>query len=338
MARGFSKSRQTGADYWPGFVDALTSLLLIIIFLLAVFMLAQYFLGQAIMGRDEALSRLNSQIAELSDLLALEQQSNLNLRDELAQIQASLSQTTQALAEAEARASAAEGQLGSVGTTLEEEREISVAAQNQAAILNQQIAALRQQLAALQAALDASEARDDESQAVIADLGKRLNAALAQKVQELARYRSEFFGRLREVLSNRSGVEVVGDRFVFQSEILFDSASAEVNTSGRQELRKLAAALLDIARQIPEEINWILRIDGHTDVVPINSPDFPSNWELSAARAISVVNVLESEGVPGKRLVAAGFGEFQPLDPAETAAAYRRNRRNRRIELKLTEK
>ena len=335
MARGFSKSRQVGADYWPGFVDALTSLLLIIIFLLAVFMLAQYFLGQAIMGRDEALSRLNSQIAELSDLLALEQQNNLNLREELAQLQASLSQTTQALAEAEARAGAAEGQLGSASASLEEEREISAAAQNQAALLNQQIAALRQQLASLQAALDASEARDKENEAVIADLGKRLNAALAQKVQELARYRSEFFGRLREVLSNRSGVEVVGDRFVFQSEILFDSASAEVNASGRQELRKLAAALLDISRQIPEEINWILRIDGHTDVVPINSPEFPSNWELSAARAISVVNFLRTQGVPGNRLVAAGFGEFQPLDSGDTPEAYRRNRR---IELKLTEK
>ena len=278
---------------------------------------------------------MNSQIAELSDLLALEEQSNLTLRDELTQLQASLSQTTQALVEAKARASAAEGELGSVGASLDKERELSVAAQNQAALLNQQIMALRRQLAALQAALDASDARDEESRSVIANLGKRLNAALAQKVQELARYRSEFFARLREVLSNRSGVEIVGDRFVFQSEILFDSASAEVNTSGQQELHKLATALLDISQQIPEEINWILRIDGHTDAIPINSAEFPSNWELSAARAISVVNFLQTQGVPGKRLVAAGFGEHQPLNPETTTAT---NRRNRRIELKLTEK
>jgi len=316
-------------------VDALSSLLLVIIFLLAVFMLAQFFLGQAITGRDEALRRLNAQIAELGDLLALEKRSNVNLRENLNQLQATLSQTTKELADAKARASDAENRLGTAGISLEDERKISSAAQNQALLLNKQVAALRQQMAAIQAALDASEARDTESQAVIADLGKRLNAALAQKVQELARYRSEFFGRLREVLSNRSGVEVVGDRFVFQSEILFDSGSADLNASGRQELRKLAAALLQIAAQIPPEINWVLRVDGHTDAQPIHTEQFPSNWELSAARAISVVNFLQAQHVPGDRLVAAGFGEYQPLDPRRTPEAFRRNRR---IELKLTEK
>ncbi len=316
-------------------MDALSSLLLVIIFLLAVFMLAQFFLGQAITGRDEALRRLNSQIAELGDLLALEQQANLDLSENLDQLQATLNQKSQALAEAEARALDAENRLGNTGASLEEEREISTTAQNQALLLNNQVAALRQQMAAIQAALEASEARDAESEAVIADLGKRLNAALAQKVQELARYRSEFFGRLREVLSNRSGVEVVGDRFIFQSEILFDSGAADLNASGRTELRKLAAALLDISRQIPAEINWVLRVDGHTDAQPINTVQFPSNWELSAARAISVVNFLQAQSVPGNRLVAAGFGQYQPLDPRRTAEAFRRNRR---IELKLTEK
>ncbi len=335
MARSSRRLRYSAADYWPGFVDALSTLLLVIIFLLAVFMLAQFFLGQAITGRDEALRRLNNQIAELSDLLALERQSNVSLRENLAQLEASLARTTQALSEAEARAAEAEGRLSALGSSLDEEKEVSAAARSQAALLNQQVAALRQQLAALQAALEASEARDRDQQAVIADLGKRLNAALAQKVQELARYRSEFFGRLRDVLSNRAGIEVVGDRFVFQSEILFDSGSAELNASGRQELRKLAAALLDISRQIPEEINWILRVDGHTDVQPIHTAQFPSNWELSSARAISVVNFLQAQGVPGNRLVAAGFGEYQPLDPGNTPGAWRRNRR---IELKLTEK
>ena len=334
-ARSSLRSRQASADHWPGFVDALSSLLLVIIFLLSVFMLAQFFLGQAISGRDEALRRLNAQIVELSDLLALETQTNLDLSENLNQLQATLSQTAHALAEAEARAQDAENRLGTAGTSLEDEKIISSAAQNQALLLNTQIAALRQQMAAIQLALNASEARDAESEAVIADLGKRLNAALAQKVQELSLYRSEFFGRLREVLSNRSGVEVVGDRFIFQSEILFNSGAADLNTSGRLELRKLAAALLEISSQIPSEINWVLRVDGHTDAQPINTAQFPSNWELSAARAISVVNFLHAQSVPGDRLVAAGFGEYQPLDPRRTADAFRRNRR---IELKLTEK
>lgn len=335
MARSATRARGGNADYWPGFVDALSALLLVIIFLLSVFMLAQFFLGQAIMGRDEALARMNAQIAELSEMLALETQGNQDLRQQLEHLEASLSQTARTLAEAQERAGTAEARLQNMGQSLEDEQEISVVAQNQAALLNQQIAAMRQQLAALQAALEASESRDEESQTVIVDLGKRLNAALAQKVQELSRYRSEFFGRLREVLSNRSGVEIVGDRFVFQSEILFNTGFAELNVSGRLELRKLAVALLDISRQIPQELNWVLRVDGHTDVQPINSPEFPSNWELSSARAISVVTFLQAEGVPGNRLVAAGFGQYQPLDPRKTFDAYTRNRR---IELKLTER
>ena len=335
MARQFSKSQRASADYWPGFVDALSTLLLVIIFLLSVFMLAQFFLGQALSGRDEALIRLNAQVAELGDMLALERQTNLNIRQNLEQLQASLGQTQQALTEAEGRALAAENRLTSMGGSLEEEQELSKTAQNQATLLNQQVNALRQQLAALQAQLEASEARDEEQQVVITDLGKRLNAALAQKVQELSRYRSEFFGRLREILSNRSGVEVVGDRFVFQSEILFDSGQAELNVMGRQELRKLAVALMDIGRQIPAELNWVLRVDGHTDDIPIATAQFPSNWHLSADRAISVVNFLISQGVPGNRLIAAGFGEHHPLDLSGTQAA---NQRNRRIELKLTER
>lgn len=330
-----ARTRNNTADYWPGFVDALSTLLLVIIFLLAVFMLAQFFLSQAITGRDEALERLNAQVAELSDMLALERQSNLTLRQNLEQMQATLTTTQAALSEAEADAAAAQDGLASMGGTLDEERDLSARARDEARLLNQQVNALRQQLAALQAALDASEARDKEQQAVIANLDRRLNAALAQKVQELSRYRSEFFGRLREVLSNRAGVEVVGDRFVFQSEILFDSGSAEINTGGRQELRKLAVALLAISREIPGDINWVLRVDGHTDSRPISTPAFPSNWHLSAARAISVVTFLRSQGVPGERLVAAGFGAFHPLDNAETPAALQRNRR---IELKLTER
>jgi chemotaxis protein MotB len=218
---------------------------------------------------------------------------------------------------------------------LESEKGVTTRALAQIEVLNQQISALRRQLAALEDALDASEKRDKESQSRIADLGSRLNVALAQRVQELSRYRSEFFGRLRAILGNRPDIRVVGDRFVFQSEVFFDTGQATLLPEGQNELTTVAQALVDLDKQIPAEIAWVLRVDGHTDVRPINSPVFKSNWELSSARAISVVQYLISLGVPAQRLVAAGFAEFQPLDTAASEDAYRRNRR---IELKLTER
>ena len=182
--------------------------------------------------------------------------------------------------------------------------------------LNQQISALRRQIAALEEALGASEKKEKDSQLRIADLGQRLNLALAQRVQELSRYRSDFFGKLRDILGNRPDIRVVGDRFVFQSEVFFDSGAAALRPEGRAELDQLASALLDLEKQIPSEINWVLRVDGHTDTRPLSATSpFKSNWDLSAARAISVVQYLISKGVPPQRLVAAGFGEFQPIDP-----------------------
>jgi len=212
---------------------------------------------------------------------------------------------------------------------------VSTRALAQVELLNQQIAALRRQLAALEEALDASEKRDKEAQSRISELGQRLNVALAQRVQELSRYRSEFFGRLRSILGARPDIRVVGDRFVFQSEVLFDSGSAGLRPDGRSEIDKLGDAILELERQIPAELAWVLRIDGHTDIRPIASSQFPSNWELSAARSISVVQYLIAKGVSPQHLVAAGFGEYQPLDPERTEEAFRRNRR---IELKLTER
>jgi chemotaxis protein MotB len=332
-----------GVDYWPGFVDALSTLLLAIMFLLSVFVLAQFLLSREISGRDEVLNRLNSQINELTQLLALEQTNAQDLEDMLANMRASLATTegersrleqllaagTGAGAQAEARASSLEGELDS-------ERQISQRALSQVELLNQQIAALRSQIGALEAALEASETRDRESNAKIADLGRRLNVALAQRVQELNRYRSDFFGRLREILSDRENIRIVGDRFVFQSEVLFPSGSEVINEAGREEMKKLAGAILELQREIPPEINWVLRVDGHTDTIPLSGAGrYRDNWELSSARATSVVKYLIENGVPPERLVAAGFGEFQPLDPADTAEA--RNR-NRRIELKLTER
>ena len=191
----------------------------------------------------------------------------------------------------------------------------------------------REQIERLNAALQASEARTKDSQVQIADLGRRLNLALASRVEELARYRSEFFGRLREALGDRGDVRVVGDRFVFQSEVLFLSGSAELEPAGRQQLDGLAEALAQIAPRIPPDLNWVIQIDGHTDRRPIRTAQFPSNWELSTARAIAVVKYLMLRDIPAERLASAGFGEFQPLDPRDDEIGYRRNRR---IEIKFT--
>jgi chemotaxis protein MotB len=312
------------------------------VFLLSVFLVVQFFLSQEVTGKDKALEELNSKIAQLNDLLSLEKLGKVNLEDQIAQLRAGLASAqserdrVKGLYEGLANAgSDAAGRTAELNKALDSEKQVSSRALAQIEVLTQQITALRRQLAALEEALDASEKRDKESQGRIADLGQRLNIALAQRVQELSRYRSEFFGRLRAILGNRPDIRIVGDRFVFQSEVFFDTGQATLLPEGRAELDTVASALTDLDKQIPSEIAWVLRVDGHTDVRPINSPVFKSNWELSSARAISVVQYLISLGVPAQRLVAAGFAEFQPLDTANTEEAFKRNRR---IELKLTEK
>ena len=386
-----SDRRQRATNIWPGFVDALATLLMVIMFLLMVFVLAQFFLGQALSGRDQALVRLQNQVSELADLLALERRSGDDLRKNIAQLSQELqisvalsddlkttvsslrrqneelggklaeSQKTvevdkskiasqieeigglqkdiaalKALrAELEAKVAQLGGKLEESGKSLLAEREISKSARAQVALLNQQMAALRETLAKLSAALDASEKLSREQKVEISTLGQRLNAALASKVHQLTRYRSEFFGRLREVLGEHPDIRIVGDRFVFQSEVLFAKGSADLGDAGKAQLARLAQTLRQISGQIPADIDWVLRVDGHTDKDPISTPRFPSNWELSSARALSVVRFLMDQGLPPNRLAAAGFGEFQPIDQGNDEIA---KRRNRRIELKLTER
>ncbi len=469
-------------DIWPGFVDAISALLIIVIFLLMVFTLAQYFLSAILSGRDEALERLNRQIIELSEMLSLERNDNAALRLDLSQVSAQLqasstardrlsSQLAEILPDRDAlSASVAEltreretfsallaertrerdalalqagniadqahksavdlesafktieadtekialqlrriasmerdvetlGELrkklekevallgatikakdtefgalrdrskelaaslateqertslaqktidetdirlrdtlaraGRTELELTEEQKLSAAAQRRVNLLNAQLAALRQQLARIAAALEISETKSREQNVQIVDLGRRLNMALASKVEELARFRSEFFGRLRKALGSRRDIRIVGDRFVLQSEVLFGSGSATLQAGGRRQILRIAQTLLDISRKIPREINWVLRVDGHTDRIPIKTPRFPSNWELSTGRAISVVRFLVEQGVPARRLAVTGFGEFQPLDTRNDEIAFRRNRR---IEFKLTER
>ncbi|WP_193367939.1 peptidoglycan -binding protein [Pelagibius marinus] len=473
-ALGRGGSRRS-INIWPGFVDGLATLLLVVIFVLMVFMVAQFFLSVAITGKDEALTRLESEINELAQLLALERSANTELRlnvqqlsaelqsslasreslsgqlatlteereslanqlaaladerdrlaallteeqsererlasvaasseEELAAARAELQQNRQALSQAETaladkrdelnaalarleveqkkleealaaiaagkaeledaystievdkekieaqlaelailkslrddlveKLQSSEGALEKERAALAEQKQLSEEAQLQVTLLNRQLAALREQLAQVADALEISEAKNKEQEVQIADLGKRLNVALASKVQELARYRSEFFGRLREALGNRQDIRIVGDRFVFQSEILFASGQATIGGEGQRQLAQLAATLKEIASTIPGELDWVLRVDGHTDRAPISTSAFPSNWELSTARAVSVVKFLIAQGIPPERLAATGFGEFQPLDPGGDEIAYRRNRR---IEFKLTQR
>jgi len=389
-------------EAWPGYVDVLSTLLMVIIFVLMVFVIAQFFLSSALTGRDKALDQLNRQIAELADMLALERQQNTDLRNNVDELSSELTKSTAErdalnqrltviigerdaavakLADANARIAASstaktdvdarledaykvieadkakiQALLGDIAAlqslrddmaqkllateekaklALADQQKLSDEANLRVEILNRQILALRQQLADISKALDISETKAKEQDIQIADLGKRLNEALASKVEELARYRSEFFGRLREVLGDRKDIQIVGDRFVFQSEVLFGSGSADLGAEGQTKLAELAKTLLDIAQKIPTGIDWLLRVDGHTDSRPITTAQFASNWELSSARAISVVKFLESQGIPANRLVAAGFAEYRPLDTGTDEAALQRNRR---IELKLDQR
>jgi chemotaxis protein MotB len=350
--------RPSSIDIWPGFVDALAQLLMVIIFILLVFTAGQFYLSAALSGRDAALHKLEQQIGALSQLLALEPGADLKAalsarlksaedergrlsaqivglegdlaaeRQKLAAAQQEIASRDKGLQQLSGRAQQSEAALGSQKT-------ISSAALAKIDILNAQIAALRDQLARIAAALDISETKVKTQQTQIADLGQKLNLALVKKVEELGRYRSEFYGRLREILGNRPGIRIEGDRFVFQSEVLFAPGSAELSADAKKELDPVIAALKEIAAQIPADIDWILRVDGHTDHQPIHTAQFPSNWELSDARALSVVRDAIAQGIPANRLVAAGFADTRPLDPGDTPEAFSHNRR---IELRLTER
>jgi chemotaxis protein MotB len=332
---------ESAMNYWPGFVDALSTLILGIIFLLTVFVVVQFYLQQEVNNQNTALSRLNTQVAQLSQLLSMEKTSKADLEGQLVQLRASLATAVterdrlQAAAQtAQAATAAAEGRTTELSGQLEGEKKISASALSQVELLNQQVAALRSQLAALAQSLQAAEQKDKEAQNQITDLGRQLNVALAEHVNELQRYRSDFFGKLRDILGDRPDIRIVGDRFVFQSEVFFDTGRADLKPEGRIQLDNLAKVLLQLQNEIPPDLAWILRVDGHTDVRPVTG-FFKSNWELSVARAISVVQYLTTRGVSAQRLAAAGFGEFQPIDPGTNEDAYRRNRR---IEFKLTER
>ena len=440
-----SRSRSyNSASYWPGFVDALAALLVVVVFLIMVFALAQAFLSDAISGRDTVLEKLTAELEELGQMLSLERNTNAKLQLSVAQLTSELGSSISErdllkirlssiekelatekskyneqildlnkiiksdkesielqlrdlerlnrdiLALKEVRKNlenkvsvligtleSTEGELGKVRDlskelkakiadesertllvqdklnkrdirlkellqstktaeeSLLEEKKLSKNYQNKVSLIGEQLKQLRIQLAALNQALEATESKNKEQKTQIVNLGKRLNAALATRVQELARYRSEFFGRLRQTLGNRSDIRIEGDRFVFQSEVLFESGAADLNRVGSQQLSLLGTTLRKISKEIPKDLDWVLRVDGHTDERPISTTQFPSNWELSSARSTSVVKFLINQGISPNRLVAAGFGQYQPIDIGSDEIAYRRNRR---IEFKLTQR
>ena len=296
MARG--RSRRSDGDTtnaWPGYVDVLSTLLLVVTFLMSLFMIAQYFAAQEAGSKDSALKILTRQISELTSILSLEKGKAKSAEDEFSALQATISalkgenEKLQGVGlSADDKAKAAEAQLSTLNSNLDAEKTLSKEALSKVDILNAQLLELRRQVAALNEALGASEKKADDSDKTIKDLGTRLNAALAREVQELQRYRSDFFGRLRELLKDRKDIRVVGDRFVFQSEVLFGVSSAELTQAGSAQMTDLAATFRKITDEIPPDVNWVLRVDGHTDAVPVNTARFRSNWELSAARAITV--------------------------------------------------
>jgi len=421
---GTAKRKQQSVSVWPGYVDALSALLMVVIFVLLIFVIAQFLLSEILIGQESELSSLHRQVAELTKLLGLEQEKNrqlsanavelsslisnltetkrqlssqvekLNLqtakdhaeiqeyllamaslqedvdalrrmrqeletkvgnlaaalessrtetgtlRDRSKALEARLADETERtlLAQKEIEASdiriqALTAVVGNQKRAIAASQQMTASAKAEVVLLGEQIAALKRQLEKISHALNLAE-KEKKTQAVeIKDLGKRLNIALAQRVNELEKYRSEFFGRLKAAIGTNPFVRIVGDRFVFQAELLFESGSAQLGDEGKQHLTKLATTLRNLATQIPNDINWILRIDGHTDRVPIYTQAFASNWELSTARAVSVVDFLAKQGIPEKRMAATGFSKFHPLDPADTTEAYRKNRR---IEIKLT--
>ncbi len=353
---GSRRRTRSNINVWPGYVDALSALLMLIIFMLLIYVVSQLYLSQTLSDRDSELARLNSQLEEISRLLGLEQEQTAALEEEMAAVQSSYSESLalndslsaeleeereQRLEQqynAEAQALRVEDLQQAVSSTeaeLEDEEQLTASQRAIIQQLSNQINALQDQLSRITAALRLQEDLTAEKEAELEEVGKRLNTLLAERVNELERYQSEFFGRLRDILQDNQNIRIVGDRFLLPSELLFASGSASLGEEGQQELDKLAEVLLDVVSAIPDDIEWILRIDGHTDRIPINTEEFPSNWELSTARAVAVVRYLASEGVPQTRMVAAGFGEFFPVDKGSSAEALQRNRR---IEIKLTDR
>ena len=280
-------------------------------------------LNKDLIQKDSTIFNLRGKISELNNVLSLSEDKQKQQLEKLELLQSqivSLEQENQTQKE----------------TSLEEIKNMEIQASKtleQVEILSNQIDTLQKEIALLNDALEASE-----SQALIKDLeievlGEKLNKALTSKVFELQKYRSEFFGKLQSILGDRKDIKIVGDRFIFESELLFDSASADLQLSGKEKLSEIGLTLKETTNDIPSDIDWIIMVEGHTDKKPIQTIRYPSNWELSSARANTVLKLLLDLGFPPNRLASAGYGEFYPISNGETESDLQQNRR---IELKLT--
>ncbi len=343
-------------NFWPSFVDALSTLLIVVLFFLLLFVLAHFFMGRNLDTKNSEIDQLNRHLENLAFELSTQQQINQGLTEKLRNQREEAQKLSEeitglkdeqtktlaqiALLEADIKALTLrkrelENETSQKSARIKEEQKISQEAKAHLAVLTAQTEKLTKELEKLSALLDQAEEKDKKQKAQIADLGKKLNRALAAKASELSSYRSEFFGTLRKVLKDRDDFRIEGDRFVFQSELFFKSGSAFLEDKGKKQLNILARTLKELQKKIPSKIPWVLRVDGHTDNVPIHNELYSSNWQLSANRAIAVVQYLIEQGVPPRYLVAAGFGQHQPIDKRNTEAA---RRKNRRIEFKLTER
>ena len=342
------RSRST-TNVWPGYVDALSALLMLVIFMLLIYVVSQLFLSQTLSDRNSELAQLNLRLNELSQLLGLEQSTTAALEQQMLMVQNSFSeslsdnedlqqrleasrdQLMRQTADAEARAE----NMADINRELDDKDELSSSQQTMILRLSNQIASLQNQLRQITAALRLQKEMTVDKEDELDSISRRLNTLLAERINQLEQYQSEFFARLRNILAANENVRIVGDRFLLPSELLFASGSAFLGAKGKRELDKLAGVLLNVVETIPADLEWILRIDGHTDRIPINTPQFPSNWELSTARAVAVVRYLAAQSVPQNRMVAAGFGEFFPVADGTTPEALQENRR---IEIKLTDR
>ena len=341
-------------NYWPGFVDVLGTLLIVTIFTVLISTITQIYFNDQLEVKRGEISNLDEEIKNLIEqlggvteskeaiekkFLKLESQFE-NLKSEKNSLKESLSKTQYILKMKNKELGDLVKERSNLLENIQKgnEKLETLSFENKKYEVDifemkRNIEKLNNRLSELSSLLIAAEEKDKANKIKVENLGKKLNQALAGKLQEISKYQSEFFKKIREVLGDREDIIISGDRFIFPSEIFFESGSDYIQETGRQKLFNIAISLREISEKIPSKIDWILRIDGHTDKVPINNENFKSNWHLSSSRAINIVKFFIEQGIPPNRLVAAGFGEYSPLLLDQSEKAYEKNRR---IEIKLT--
>lgn len=329
-----------GFNIWPAFTDLLGGLVVVLVFLITIFVIGEFLIGREMIGKNTAIGQLQKIIEHLEDLVGESEDQAQQLRQQISHLQTTV--TSQ-----EVRLSQLQEELNTTRAAYVDLDQEKTQTEQKASMLSARTEHLVEELEQLKLALSGSEKqlavantelaqRDTligEQQERLEAMDRLIKRRLLERVEELEKYASDFFGRLREVFAGNPDIKVVGDRFVFQSEVLFGSGEAMLSQAGKADLDKFVKVYSQVAEDLPKDLPVIIEVQGHTDRMPIHTPRFRSNWELSTQRALDVVNYLIEQGIPPRHLAAVGMGEYHPLDPAVTAEAYRRNRR---IELKIT--